>query len=150
MLRPRNRDQDPNAGSGAAIQKPARRRVIDPHQINSQLRHQVQIPLELLPGTEIVTFRIRTKWPVGDAFDEKFALALKEEFGHGADARRLSIHRGTNLGTLGAGVQIRCHAVVAPHTRLGIERRATASLHFSERRPNHPGSAVEVRRSMCC
>src|SRR5689334_1597775 len=87
MLHPRNRDQNSNAGGGAPIQEPGRRRVINPHQINTEFLHQMQIALKLLRRTEIVALRVRSKWPVSYSFDEKFFLPVEEEFGDGADTR---------------------------------------------------------------
>jgi hypothetical protein len=57
--------------------KPARRGVIYTQDVQADLTHQRQISIDLLRPSEIMSLRVRPEGPVGDPFNEKFAVALK-------------------------------------------------------------------------
>ena len=80
VFRPRQRDEDAHSRRGAAIQKPERRDVINPDDVQPGFSHLREIAVHLLGRTEIMTFRIRLEWTVGDPFDKKLPVAFEEEF----------------------------------------------------------------------
>jgi hypothetical protein len=57
----------------------------------------------LLRSAEIITGRIRSKGPVGDAFDKKLFVALEEELGKSSDANRRSLTHEEPSLVQGAG-----------------------------------------------
>src|SRR6266513_653456 len=71
VLRPGQRHKHAHSCSGALIKKPARRCVINPHDIQTNLTHDRKIDIDLLRSSEIVSVRIRLEWSVSDAFDKK-------------------------------------------------------------------------------
>src|SRR3977135_3612155 len=87
VLGTRPGDQHADAGSRAAIEKPARRRVIDAHEIDPDLAHQRKIDIHLFGATEIIPFAVRFKRTVGDALAEKFLVAFEKEFRARANPR---------------------------------------------------------------
>ena len=87
VLRPRQRDQHAHSGGGAAIEKPARRRVINAHEVDPDLAHQRKIDIYLFGAPEIISLRVRLERTVGDALDKKLPVAFEKEFRDGANAR---------------------------------------------------------------
>ena len=91
MLRPRESDQHAHAGRGATIEKPARRQMINAHDVDPELAHLGEVAARLLLRAKVIAGRIRLERPVGGALDEKFPVALEEELGERTDADRRSL-----------------------------------------------------------
>ncbi len=91
VLRPRQGDQDPDAGFGAAVEKPARRQVVDARDIDPELAHLGEVAPGLLRIAEVIARGIRPERPVGGALDEKLAVALEEKLGESSDANGRSL-----------------------------------------------------------
>ena len=81
MLRPWNRNEGANAPRGAQIQEPARRHIINAHQIHARLDHHVEILGRSLGSPKVVALRIRRKRTVGHPLDEKLFIPLEEKLG---------------------------------------------------------------------
>lgn len=88
VLRPGKRDQDAHPGFRSAIEKPARRQVINPDEIDPEFAHLGEVAPDLLRGAEVIAVRVGFEWTVGHTLDEKLALAFKEKLGEGSDAER--------------------------------------------------------------
>ena len=87
MLGPRQGNEHANASGCAAIEEPARRRVINAHEIDPDLAHERKIDIHLFGASEIIFFRVRLKRAVGDALDEKLPISFEKELGDSANAR---------------------------------------------------------------
>src|SRR5207237_5694136 len=79
VLGPRQRNQDSNASGGALIQKPTRRRMINPHDVDADFAHLRKIALHLFLRAQIMTFRVRFEGTVSDALQKEFAVAFEKE-----------------------------------------------------------------------
>ena len=94
VFRPWERDQDAHPGGGAAIEKPERRRVINAQDVQSDLAHLREIPIQLFWSAKIVPCRIRFERAIGHALNEKLVRSFKEEFRDSANGtRRSGTHR---------------------------------------------------------
>src|SRR5438046_7928887 len=74
----------------STVDKPRRRCMINPHNIQAGLSHQGEIDIHLLGPTEIVSFGVRLEGTVRDAFDEKLFVTFQKEFRRRANSRILS------------------------------------------------------------
>lgn len=98
MFRPRQRDENAYSRRGTTIQKPERRDVIDPNDVQSCFPHLREIAFHLITRAEVMPFRVRFKWPVGDAFNEEFSVAFEEKFRDSANrARGSGAHSGSSI-----------------------------------------------------
>src|SRR5437763_1686537 len=61
------------------MEEPARRRMINPHNVQARLTHQRQIGIHPFRAADVVSLRIRFKRTVRDPFDEKLLLAFEKE-----------------------------------------------------------------------
>src|SRR5438046_10309694 len=64
----------------STVDKPRRRCMINPNNIQAGLSHQGEIDIHLLGPTEIVSFGVRLEGTVRDAFDEKLVVTFQKEF----------------------------------------------------------------------
>jgi hypothetical protein len=80
MFFPWKRHQHTHTGSSTAIQKPAWRRMVNPHKIQTGLAHEREVKIDLLRPAKMVPFGIRLERTVGNAFDEKLFVAIEKEF----------------------------------------------------------------------
>ena len=87
MVRPGKCHQDAHAGSGATIKKPARRRMINPDNVQADLAHERKVDIDLLRSSEIISFRVRLEWTVGDSFNKKLSVTFEKEFRDWANSR---------------------------------------------------------------
>src|ERR1051325_3856972 len=87
MCCPGQRDQHSHSRSRATIEKPAWRHVINSDQVQSDLAHQRKIDIHLFWLAEIISVRVRFERTVGDAFDEKLAVAVEKEFRNWSNSR---------------------------------------------------------------
>jgi len=85
MLGPRDRDKAAHAVIGAGVHEPRGWHVVNPQEVQSGIAHHRQIAFGAFRCAEVVALRIGGEWSVGDAFDEKLAVSLKEKFGLYAD-----------------------------------------------------------------
>ena len=90
MFFPGKCHQHPHASVSAPVEKPRRRCMINPHNIQAGLSHEREIGIHLLGPTEIVSFGIRLEGTVRDAFDEKLLVTFQKEFRRRANSRILS------------------------------------------------------------
>src|SRR5436190_3937269 len=96
MFGPGQRNEDTHSCGGAAIQKPNRRDVINPDDVEPCFPHLREIALHLGARAEVMAFRVRLERPVGNALDEKFPVVFEEKFRDRANrARRSSAHSGS-------------------------------------------------------
>src|SRR5262249_9491225 len=70
---------------GATVEKPARRRMINPQNVQTGLAHQRQIDVYLLRRPEIIPIRVRLERPVRDALNEEFLFAFEKELRPGSN-----------------------------------------------------------------
>jgi hypothetical protein len=63
VLGPRQRDQDAHPGSHAAIEKPARRQMINARDVDPEFPHLEQIAAGLLGRAQVMPVGIRSEWP---------------------------------------------------------------------------------------
>jgi hypothetical protein len=69
--------------------------MINADNVDAELAHQGEIPVELFGRPEIVAFGVRFEWAVGDAFNEELAVPFEEELRDGANrAERRGTHSG--------------------------------------------------------
>src|SRR5204862_3712469 len=76
---PRKSHQNAHPRGSATIEEPARRRMINPHNVQARLTHQCQIGIHPFRPADIVSVRIRFKRTVRDPFYEKLLLAFEKE-----------------------------------------------------------------------
>src|SRR6516162_8752743 len=93
MFFPRKRHQHSHPGSGTTIEKPARRRMVNPHYIQTGLAHESEIGINLLRSSEVISFCVRLERTVGNAFDKELFVSVKKEFRHRTDSR-VAAHSG--------------------------------------------------------
>src|SRR6266704_1664595 len=67
--------------------KPARRRMVNPHNIQTGLAHESKIAIDLLRSSEVISFCVRLERTVGNAFDKELFVSFKKEFRHRANSR---------------------------------------------------------------
>src|SRR5437868_2088315 len=110
MLRPRQRNKHAHPLAGAAIEKPARRSVINPHEVQASLAHQCKIDIDLLSFSQIISVRVRLEWSVSDAFNKKFSVAFEKEFRDRANSRvclRCHVERSRDISQWFLGFRVR-------------------------------------------
>ena len=78
MFFPRERHQNAHPRGSATIEEPARRRMINPHNVHAGLAHQRQIGIQLFWPADIIPIRIRFERTVRDPFDEKLPVSVEE------------------------------------------------------------------------
>src|SRR5713101_6261842 len=54
--------------------------MINPHHVQAGLTHERKIDIYLFRAPEMISLRVRLKWPVGHALDKKLPLAFEKEF----------------------------------------------------------------------
>src|SRR5260370_24862303 len=80
VFRPWQRNKHAYPHTRAAIEKPARWSVINPHQVQATLAHQSKIDIDLLRSSQIISVRVRLKGSVSDAFDKKLLVPFENKF----------------------------------------------------------------------
>src|SRR5262250_1194646 len=105
MLFPRKRHQHAHSGSSATIQKPARRHMVNPDNVQTGSAHERKIDIHLLRSSEIISLGIRLERPVGNPFDKKLFIPFKKELRHRANSR-LCAHSGSSLSPCTVPTQI--------------------------------------------
>src|SRR6266568_3056231 len=96
MLCPGKRHEHAHPRSGTTIEKPARRRMINSHNVETDLMHEGKIGIDLLGSSKIISFRVRLEGTVSNAFDKKLFVAFEEEFCDCANSR-VCAHTGNSL-----------------------------------------------------
>ena len=84
---PWERHQNAHPRGSATIEEPARRRMINPHNVQARLAHQRQIGIHLFRPADIISIRIRFERTVRDAFNEKLLVSVEKELRRGSDSR---------------------------------------------------------------
>ena len=79
MLAPRNRDKRAEVKFFAEVEKPLRRHIIDPNQIDPSLGHQPEVAPGLLGCAEICPFSVGRERTIGHSFHKELLIALEEE-----------------------------------------------------------------------
>src|SRR5438046_6539133 len=136
VLRPGQRHQHTHSCGGAMIKNPARWRVINPHNIQTNLAHERKIDIDLLGSSEIVSVRVRLEWSVSDTFDKKLSVTFEKEFRDRANSR-VCAHSGNSL-------------VQATHRRKGFKVAAvhrTTLIYAWQLRVNHLALKDQSSRS---
>ncbi len=87
MFFPRKRHQHAHPRGSTTIKKPARRRMINPHNVQTDLAHESKIAIDLLRSSEVISFRVRLERTIGNAFDKELFVSFKKEFRHRANSR---------------------------------------------------------------
>ena len=80
MLGPGNGYQHPERVFDAEVEEPARGDIIDSQEVHTHGRGEAHVPVRLFRIAEVLAMGIRGKGAVGDPFDKKLAVSLKEEF----------------------------------------------------------------------
>src|SRR6266576_4918231 len=93
---PRQRYQNTHPRGSATIEEPARRRMINPHNVHASLAHQRQIGIQLFPPADIISIRVRFERTVRDPFDEKLPVSVEEKLRSGSDSR-VCLHNVSSL-----------------------------------------------------
>src|SRR5262245_13841961 len=83
---PRERHQHAHPSGSATIEEPARRRMINPHNVHARLAHQRQIGIHLLWPADVISIRVRFERTVGNPFDEKLPIAVEKKLRNGSDS----------------------------------------------------------------
>src|SRR5215510_11186782 len=83
---PRESHQNPHAGGSATVEEPARRRMINSHNVDARLAHQRQIGIHLFRPANVIAIPIRFEGTVRDTFNEKLPVSLEEELRSGSDS----------------------------------------------------------------
>ena len=83
---PGKRHQNAHPRGSATIEEPARRRMINPHNVHTRLAHQRQIGIQLFWPADIISIRIRFERTVRDPFDEKLLVSVEEKLRSGSDS----------------------------------------------------------------
>src|SRR5580765_374297 len=86
MLFPGKRHQHAHPGGSTAIKKPARRRMVNPHNVQTGLAHESKIAIDLLRSSEVISFCVRLERTVGNAFHKELLVSVKKEFRHRANS----------------------------------------------------------------
>src|SRR5437868_10070771 len=98
VLCPWQCDEDTQLRRGARIEEPERRRVVNAKHIKAECANVREISGNPFRRTEVIASRVRLERPVGNAFDEEFAVVFEEEFCDGADwIRGIGAHSGCYL-----------------------------------------------------
>src|SRR4029077_16247233 len=84
---PWKRHQHAQTGSSTTIQKPAWRRVVNAHEVQTSLTHESEVDVDLLGPAKVVPFGVRLERTVSDAFNKKFFVALEKKFRSRANSR---------------------------------------------------------------
>src|SRR5262249_38043369 len=84
---PGKRYENADTGGSATVEKPARRRMIDSHNVHTCLAHQRQIGIHLFRPANVIAIPIRFKRTVRDTFNEKLPVSVEEELRSGSDSR---------------------------------------------------------------
>jgi hypothetical protein len=77
---PRKRDQNAHAGRSTTIKKPAWRRMVNPHNIQTSLAHETEIDIDLLRPPKIVSVVVRFERTVSDTLNKELSVTLEKEF----------------------------------------------------------------------
>ena len=83
---PGKRHQHAHLGSSTTIKKPARRRMVNSHNIKTGLPHENEIAINLLRSSEVISFCVGLERTVGHAFNKKLFVSFKKEFRHRANS----------------------------------------------------------------
>src|SRR5437763_9400772 len=130
MFLPRQRDKHPHIDSSTMIEKPTRRRMINPHKIEASLPHERKIGSDLLRPAKILTFAVGLKGAVGNALHEKFSVALEKEFRSRTDARvydRCHVERSRDISRRWVGFN---------QEIVSVRKAAPRSIGEADRWPN--------------
>src|SRR5215471_16091814 len=84
---PGKRHENADTGGSATVEKPARRRMIDSHNVHARLAHQRQIGIHLFRPANVIAIPIRFEGTVRDTFNEKLPVSVEEELRSGSDSR---------------------------------------------------------------
>ena len=72
--------------------------MVNAHHIEPEVANVREISTSSFRRTEVIASRVRFERPVGNAFDEEFAVVFEEEFCDGADwIRGRGAHSGCSL-----------------------------------------------------
>ena len=85
VLGPGNGNEATNAVLRAGVEEPARRNIIDAHEIEPGLVHHGEVRLCLVRCAEVFARGVGGERTIGRALDEKLAVAFAEEFGSDPD-----------------------------------------------------------------
>ena len=96
MFRPWQRNKHVHPRAGTAIEKPARRSVINPDEVQATLAHQCKIDIDLLRFSQIISVRVRLKGSVSNAFNKKLLVSFEKKFRDRANSR-VCAHSGLFL-----------------------------------------------------
>ena len=105
---PGKRHQNAHPRGSATIEEPARRRMINPHDVQTRIAHQRQIGIHLFRPADIISIRIRFERTVRDAFDEKLLVAFEKKLRLGTDSRGLSCVMSSVSVILSAAKNLGC------------------------------------------
>src|SRR2546430_15192848 len=89
--------KDAYSGNGTTIKKPARRRMVNPHNIDTNLVHKRKIEVYLLMSSEVVFFGGRLEKSQPDSLHKKLLDHRKKEYRVGANLRGY-VYTGHALG----------------------------------------------------
>src|SRR6266576_578641 len=93
---PGKRHQNAHPRGSATIEEPARRRMINPHNVHASLAHQRQIGIQLFRPADIISIRVRFERTVRDPFAEKLPVSVEEKLRSGPDSR-VCLHSVSSL-----------------------------------------------------
>ena len=88
--------KDAYSGNGTTIKKPARRRMVNPHNIETNLAHERKIDVHLLSSSQVIFFGVRLEGSIRDSLHKKLSVTLKKEFRDWANSR-VCAHSGNSL-----------------------------------------------------
>jgi hypothetical protein len=61
--------------------------MINADNVQTHLAHERKIDIDLLGPSEIISFRVRLEWTVGNPFNKKLSVIFEEEFRDWANSR---------------------------------------------------------------
>jgi len=79
--------KDAYSGNSTTIKKPAWRRMVNPHNIETNLAHECKIDVHLLRSSEVIFFGVRLEGSIRDSLHKKLSVTLKKEFRDWANSR---------------------------------------------------------------
>ena len=148
VLRPGEPDHDAQAMPLGCVEQFTARRRVHPHGVDSQLRHETEVLLDLLERGELMTVGVGCEGAVGDPLDVEARVSRSQELAvdrHGGIGRNLFTD-GTDGGVDLEGnahgresLPVRQNSILPPKRDATTQRRRTFGPVECNRGPSRSG-----------